>query len=91
MNTLTVNPDWTKLPLFDRKGWKRMPFGALADSINERVEPRDAAEEICAGLEHLDRQKLHFLCWGKGSDVIGDIRQDYEIRAVQDCRIYTRE
>jgi len=71
MNTLTVTPDWAKLPLFDRKGWKRMPFGAFADSINERVEPRDAAEEIYVGLEHLDPQNLHIRRWGKGSDVIG--------------------
>ncbi len=71
MNTLTVNPDWAKLPLFDRKRWKRMPFGAFADSINERVEPRDAAEEIYVGLEHLDPQNLHIRRWGKGSDVIG--------------------
>ena len=36
---LMPNPDWTKLPLFDRKGWKRLPFGAFAQSVNERVEP----------------------------------------------------
>lgn len=65
------NPDWAKLPLFDRKEWKRMPFGAFVDSINERVEPGDAAEEIYVGLEHLDSQNLHIRRWGKGSDVIG--------------------
>lgn len=48
-----------------------MPFGAFADSINERVEPRDAAEEIYVGLEHLYPQNLHIRRWGKGSDVIG--------------------
>ena len=65
------NPDWVKLPLFNRMGWKRTPFGAFADSINERVEPSDAAEEIYVGLEHLDPQNLHIRRWGKGSDVIG--------------------
>lgn len=30
---LRVNPDWATLPLFDRTGWKRLPFGAFADSI----------------------------------------------------------
>ncbi len=45
-HVLRVNPDWAKLPLFDRKGWKRLPFGAFADSVNERVEPADAADEI---------------------------------------------
>jgi hypothetical protein len=45
-HVLRVNPDWAKLPLFDRKGWKRLPFGAFADSVNERVEPADAADEV---------------------------------------------
>ncbi|MCX5825546.1 MAG: restriction endonuclease subunit S [Deltaproteobacteria bacterium] len=71
LEDLRPNPDWAKLPIFDRKGWKRMPFGAFADSINERVEPSDAAEDIYVGLEHLDPQNLHIRCWGKGSDVIG--------------------
>jgi len=71
LDGLRPNPDWAKLPLFDRKGWKRMPFGAFAESINERVEPSDAAEEIYVGLEHLDSQNLHIRRWGKGSDVIG--------------------
>ncbi|MDO8956089.1 MAG: hypothetical protein Q7W38_04510, partial [Deltaproteobacteria bacterium] len=68
---LGVNPDWAKLPLFDRKGWKRLPFGAFADSVNERVEPADAAEEIYVGLDDLDPGNLHIRRWGKGSDVIG--------------------
>ena len=71
MSIPVPNPDWAKLPLFDRKGWRRMPFGAFADSINERVEPSEAAEEIYVGLEHLDSQNLRIRRWGKGSDVIG--------------------
>jgi len=39
---LKPNPDWAKLPLFDRTGWKRMAFGDFAESIGERAEPRDA-------------------------------------------------
>jgi len=50
---------------------KRLPFGAFADSINERVEPADAAEEIYVGLDDLDSGSLHIRRWGKGSDVIG--------------------
>lgn len=68
---LRPNPDWAKLSLFDRKGWKRLPFGAFAESVNERVEPADAADEIYVGLEHLDSGILHIRRWGKGSDVIG--------------------
>ncbi|OGA04571.1 MAG: hypothetical protein A3H35_17575 [Betaproteobacteria bacterium RIFCSPLOWO2_02_FULL_62_17] len=68
---LRANPDWAKLPLFDRKGCKRLPFGAFAESVNERVEPSDAADEIYVGLNDLDPQNLHICRWGKGSDVIG--------------------
>lgn len=71
LDGLRPNPDWAKLPIFNRKDWKRLPFGAFADSINERVEPADAAEEIYVGLEHLDPKYLHIQRWGKGSDVIG--------------------
>jgi restriction endonuclease S subunit len=59
-------PAWIK-----RDEWKRLPFGAFAQSINERVEPRQAGDETYVGLEHLDPQDLHIRRWGKGSDVIG--------------------
>jgi restriction endonuclease S subunit len=48
-----------------------MAFGAVAESIGERAEPKDAQEEIYVGLEHLDPQCLHIRRWGKGSDVTG--------------------
>jgi type I restriction enzyme M protein len=61
-----VLPTWIK-----RDVWKRLPFGEFAGSVNERVEPSQAGDEIYVGLEHLDPQDLHIRCWGKGSDVIG--------------------
>ena len=48
-----------------------MAFGEFAESVNERVEPADAAEEIYVGLDDLDSENLHIRRWGKGSDVIG--------------------
>ena len=66
-----VNPKWATLPIFDRKGWKTMPFGEFAESVNERVEPSTAAEEVYVGLDDLDSGSLHIRRWGKGSDVIG--------------------
>ncbi len=66
-----VNPNWAKLPLFNRKGWKRMAFGQFAENVNQRVEPADAADEIYVGLDDLDSGSLHIRRWGKGSDVIG--------------------
>lgn len=71
MKSFVPNPDWAKLPLFDRNGWKHLAFGDFAESIGERAEPKDAQEEIYVGLEHLDSQCLHIRRWGKGSDVTG--------------------
>ena len=51
--------------------WKRLPFGAFAESIGDRVEPANAANEIYVGLDDLDSGSLHIRRWGKGSDVIG--------------------
>jgi len=68
---LTPNPDWARLPVFSSKGWQRLPFGAFADSVNERIEPADAADEPYVGLDDLDPGSLHIRRWGKGSDVIG--------------------
>jgi type I restriction enzyme S subunit len=65
------NPGWASLPLFDRKGWKRMAFADFAQCVNERAEPKDAQEEIYVGLEHIYPQCLHIRRWGKGSDVTG--------------------
>lgn len=62
----TETPAWLK-----RSEWKRVPFGQFAESVNERVEPADAAEEIYVGLDDLDSGNLHVRRWGKGSDVIG--------------------
>jgi type I restriction enzyme M protein len=59
-------PKWLK-----HSKWKRLPFGAFAESLNERIEPADAAEEIYVGLDDLDPCDLHIRRWGKGSDVIG--------------------
>lgn len=66
-----VNPAWADLPIFDRVGWRRMKFGDFAESVNERVEPADAADEPYVGLDDLDSGDLHIRRWGKGSDVIG--------------------
>ena len=71
LNQLKPNPAWASLPLFDRTGWKRMAFGAFAESIGERAETKDAQEGIDVGLEHLDAPCQHIRRWGKGSDVTG--------------------
>jgi hypothetical protein len=52
-------PAWIK-----RHEWKRLPFGAFVQSVNERVEPSQASDKIYVGLEHLDPQDLHIHRWG---------------------------
>jgi type I restriction enzyme M protein len=59
-------PQW-----LTRTEWRRLPFGAFADRVNQRIEPSDAAEEIYVGLDDLDSGALHIRRWGTGSDVIG--------------------
>ena len=59
-------PAWLK-----RDQWRRLPFGAFAESVNKRVEPADAASDIYVGLDDLDSGSLHIRRWGRGSDVIG--------------------
>jgi restriction endonuclease S subunit len=71
IETLKPNSDWARLPLFDRKGWRRVRFGEFAESVNDRVEPADAKDEVYVGLDDLDAGDLHIRRWGKGSDVIG--------------------
>lgn len=63
---LQPNPGPGELPVFDRKGLKRLLFGAFAENINERVEPADVAKEIYVGPEYLNPEDLHIRRWGKG-------------------------
>jgi restriction endonuclease S subunit len=71
LEKLKPNPNWAKLPLFNRKNWSRFRFGDVVENVNERVEPSTAAEAIYVGLDDLDSGSLHIRRWGKGSDVIG--------------------
>lgn len=58
LEKLRVNPDWAKLPLFDRKGWKKVRFGEFAESVIDRVEPSDVPEENYVELDDLDSVPL---------------------------------
>jgi hypothetical protein len=37
---LKANPAWTRLPLFNRKGWKRVRFGDVVNNVNETERNR---------------------------------------------------
>jgi type I restriction enzyme S subunit len=65
---LIPNPDWAELPLFDRKGWKRVRFGDVVENINETCDPEESGLERFIGLEHLEPGSLHIRKWGDVSD-----------------------
>ncbi len=48
-------PDWASLPLFDRKGWRRVRFGDVVKSVRETErDPVEAGIERFTGLKHLE-------------------------------------
>lgn len=51
-------------------GWRSLPFGEFAESINDRVDdPRAAGVQYYVGLEHLDSDSLKIRRWGIPADV----------------------
>ena len=66
---LRPNPDWAKLPLFDRSKWQRVRFGDVVKNINETERnPSKAGVERFIGLEHLEPCSLHIRAWGNVAD-----------------------
>jgi type I restriction enzyme, S subunit len=55
----------------DRSSWSKFRFDQIANSISERVEPKDTNLDIYVGLEHLDPRTIHIRRTGKPSDVEG--------------------
>jgi type I restriction enzyme S subunit len=69
LDSLRSNPDWAKLPLFDRKGWTKVRFGDVVENVNETErEPLKAGIERFIGLEHLEPGSLHVRTWGSMAD-----------------------
>ncbi len=69
LDGLRPNPDWAKLPIFDRKGWKRVRFGDVVENLNESErDPQGAGVERFIGLEHLEPGSLHIRTWGNVAD-----------------------
>lgn len=65
MSILVPNPDWAKLPIFDRSTWQRVRFGDIVENLNETVRnPTAAGIERFIGLEHLEPGSLHVRTWG---------------------------
>jgi hypothetical protein len=68
---LRLNPDWAKLPLFERKGWTRYRFDEIAENIRESVQPTPTDSLTYIGLEHMDTGSLHVRRWGSEADLKG--------------------
>lgn len=68
VTTLRANPDWAKLQLFDRRGWKKVRFGDVVRKINEETDPVvDGVERYVAG-EHMETENVHIRKWGDVGD-----------------------
>lgn len=61
---LQPNPHWAKLPLFERKGWKRYRFDQIAENFRESVMPTPEDSKNYIGLEHMETGSLHVRRWG---------------------------
>lgn len=55
----------------DKSNWQKLPFGEIAQSISERVEPTNTNLETYVGLEHIDPESIHIKRFGKREDVSG--------------------
>jgi len=65
------NPDWARLPIFDRRGWKRTRFGDVVENLNETERsPAEAGIERFIGLEHLEPGSLHVRSCGNVAEGI---------------------
>lgn len=64
-----INPDWAKLPLFDRSKWQRVRFGDVVENVNETErDPAAAGIERFIAMEHLEPGSLHISSWGNVAD-----------------------
>jgi type I restriction enzyme, S subunit len=64
LNGLRPNPDWAKLPIFDRKGWKRVRFGVVVRQLKEEVDPKKGQVERYVAGEHMETENVHIRKWG---------------------------
>ena len=65
---LRPNPDWASLPIFDRRGWKRVRFGDVVKIVKETADPNSGEFDRYIAGEHMDSENVHLRRWG----TIGD-------------------
>ena len=65
---LKPNPNWAKLPLFNRKNWTRVRFGDVVRQLKEQVDPViDGVERYVEG-GHMETDNVHIRRWGNVGD-----------------------
>ena len=62
---LKPNPQWARLPLFNRKNWSRVRFADVVENLNETCDPVTAGLGRVIAMEHLEPGSLHIRAWGK--------------------------
>jgi type I restriction enzyme, S subunit len=68
LDDLRPNPGWRRLPLFDRKGWRRVQLGDVVRILKEQVDPvAEGVERYVAG-EHMETENVHIRRWGNVGD-----------------------
>lgn len=68
LSQLKPNPQWARLPLFNRKNWSRLRFGDVVENLNETCDPASAGLERVIAMEHLEPGSRYIRARGKVAD-----------------------
>ena len=68
LDALRVNPEWAKLPLFDRSQWQQVRFGDVVQQLREEVDPQSGEVERYVAGEHMETENVHIRKWGTVGD-----------------------
>ena len=60
---LKISLDWAKLPLFERKGWKRVRFGDVVRVLKEHIDPALGEVDRHVAGEHMETENVHIRNW----------------------------
>ena len=65
---LKANPNWAKLPLFDRSKWQRVRFGDVVNVLKDQVDPSSGEVDRYVAGEHMETENVHIRTWGNVGD-----------------------
>ncbi|HMQ77541.1 MAG TPA: restriction endonuclease subunit S [Flavobacteriales bacterium] len=67
-HSMSPNPNWAQLPLFDRSKWETVTFGDVVKCLKEQVDPESGEVERYVAGEHMDSADVHIRRWGTVGD-----------------------